>query len=60
MPIAVRIACLAVCALLPLAAGHDKPKPSNDVPEPAGYMLIGCGLIAISFIGRRKTGAGEA
>lgn len=59
MQSAVRILCLAVCALTQLTAAPEKLKPSNDVPEPAGYILIGAGLIAISFIGRRKQSGAE-
>ncbi len=52
MQLCVRILLAAVLVFPALA--ETRKKDIQDVPEPSGYVLIGTGLIAISFIGRRK------
>lgn len=52
MQLCVKI--LLAAALCFPALADDPKNQSQDVPEPAGYVLIGAGLVAISFIGRRK------
>lgn len=46
------LAFLSIAPVI-LAAG-DNQKDLQDAPEPAGFMLIGTGLIAVSMVGRRQ------